>query len=177
MALLDSLLLEDYRDPREVWIALRSDGAATAPSKHQKVFGAGKILVEGNSIALAAGGGLLAIHCHDQQNLETTPSNVFGDVIVRRNRIRYVDGLFDPAWTGDGIKVSGAKNVILQDNAVEVAPADPVRSDRCGAVSHFDNRAPTGALIARVDPVTGKVIEELDAAAEDVLITACYGAS
>lgn len=27
MSLLDSILLEGYRDPREVWIALRSDGA------------------------------------------------------------------------------------------------------------------------------------------------------
>ena len=28
MSLIDALLLDPYRDPREVWIAVRSDGAA-----------------------------------------------------------------------------------------------------------------------------------------------------
>jgi len=82
---------------------------ATNPTV-QKVFGAGRILVERNTVELAIGSaGAIAVHVHDNALGTQNPDHVHGDVIVRDNNIRYLDGAFDPTYAGYAVQVNGAK--------------------------------------------------------------------
>ena len=141
----------------------------------KKVFGTGHVLIEGNLIELAPGeDGEQAIEIDDAQFGFQSPDYVHGEVLIRNNLIRYVDNAFDLDFDGDGILVSGARSLNVRENVVEVALADPIHNERCGVVEYFDNRTPSGGLLPRADPITGKAIEELDAAAEDALIAALF---
>jgi hypothetical protein len=140
----------------------------------QKVIGLNRILVENNSIQLAGGDeGELGIHLHDGSLSNQQPDHAHGEVIVRNNKIGYVDEVFDSSYEGAGIEINGAKNLTVENNTVEVT-ANPIQKERCGAVRYFDNRTPSGALLPGTDPDTGRSIEELDAAAEDALVTSLY---
>lgn len=125
------------------------------------------LLVEGNTIELAPGTkGLIGIHVDDNPAFTYT----HGDVIVRNNKIRYLDGSFAPSNTGYGIHVNGAKHLLVLNNILEVAPKNPLRNQRCGASSYFNNRAPNGTLIRGVEFTTGRKYDELETEAEDAFI-------
>jgi hypothetical protein len=137
-------------------------------------IGVEKLLVEGNHIELIADTvSPVPVGIHLEDGAATPEPH--GDVILRHNRIRYVDGATG-SFNGYGLQVNGAKGLILSHNQIETLPSgvNPIQTLRCPAVGWFDNRTPTGALIPREDPATGKPVEELDAAAEDVLVAACY---
>jgi hypothetical protein len=138
----------------------------------RKVYGVGRLVVEGNVIELATGSaGEVAIHLADTEDdpvaTEQTPDFRHGDMVIRHNKIRYVDGWLDPAWSGTGIKLAGAKNVIVSENSVECAAANPIKDFRCGAATYFHNETPSGALIQGCDGVTNMKFSELE---EDALL-------
>lgn len=125
------------------------------------------LLVEGNTIELATGNrGFIGIHVDDNPAFTYT----HGDVIVRNNKIRYLDGVFSTMNTGYGIHVNGAKHLLVLNNVLEVAPKNPLRNQRCGAVTYFSNRTPAGVLIRGMNVDTNRKHDELETEAEDALI-------
>jgi hypothetical protein len=150
-------------------------GGSASGATMQKVLGVGKLVVASNTIELATGAtGAIAIHLADTEgdgvSTEQTPDFRHGDVVVRHNRIRYLEGWFDPAWSGIGIKIAGAKNVIVSENVVECAPASPIKEFRCGTATYFHNDTPAGALIQGYDGVANSKYSELETEAEDALL-------
>ncbi len=156
-----------------------SPGSATAI---QKLFGIDRLLIEGNGIALATetSGELIGVQLEDLQPTglqdPSYPAYQHGQVIVRNNKIRYVDGAYQtsPPFVGYGIQIFGPENAIIQDNVVESVPADPIRNERCGTATYFNNRTPSGVLIRGLDSITGKKYDELETEAEDALVLAMF---
>jgi hypothetical protein len=70
-----------------------------------------------------------------------------GQVIVRKNKIRFVDGQLAATRegigipAGSGIQITGAKQVHLTNNVVEVNARNPVQIFRCGKVYVFNNES------------------------------------
>ena len=79
------------------------------------------------------------------------PPYPHGEVIIRNNIIKMVDGQTDPAFGAWGIFVPGAKRVVVEDNIVDVTNANPIREWRSGTVRLFNNRTAAGALIQGVN--------------------------
>jgi hypothetical protein len=137
----------------------------------EKVYGVGKLVVEGNVVELATGSdGLIGIHVDDNGLSPQATDYAHGDVVIRQNKIRYLDGWLDPAWSGEGIRVAGAKNEIVSENIVDCAPANPIKDFRCGTVTYFHNDTPAGALIQGYDGVANSKYSELETEAEDALL-------
>jgi hypothetical protein len=107
---------------------------------------------------------------HDAAASLQSPDHVHGDILVRGNKIGYLDGQFDPGYEGSGIQIDGAKNVIVSDNVVECAPLNPLQDFRCGAVTYFNNKTPAGALIQGYNGVEQTKYSELETEAEDTLL-------
>jgi hypothetical protein len=137
----------------------------------EKVYGVGNLVVEGNVVELATGSdGLIGIHVHDNELSLQATDYAHGDVVIRGNKVRYLQGLSDHGWAGEGIRVAGAKNVIVSENVVECAPANPIKDFRCGTVTYFHNDTPAGALIQGYDGVANSKYSELETEAEDALL-------
>jgi hypothetical protein len=165
-------------------IAVASDLASSATNiTLKKLFGLSNLLVEKNVIELAIGSdGEIAIHINDSKAEDPTPSTSFDtpdydclETIIRENRIRYVNGQFETSYVGTGIKVSGVKNVMVQNNVVEVAPSNPLKDFRCGTVNYFNNKTPAGALIQGVNGLDTTKYSELETEAEDALVLTLLG--
>lgn len=142
-----------------------------------RVYGrAGKLLIESNDVELAipTSGELIGIHLDDgSMALDPIyPAYVHGDALVRDNRIRYVDGQFDPGYAGYGLQANGVGRLMVQDQVLELAPANPLRNSGCGAVTYFNNRTPDGQLIQGVkqDNNVTRKYDELATVAEDAFM-------
>lgn len=154
-------------------------GSATAI---QKLFGLDRVIIEGNMISLApaTSGDLVGVQVEDLQptNLQDPdyPAYQHGQIITRNNKIRYVDGAFQtsPPFVGYAMQFFGARNAIIQDNIVESVPANPIRHERCGKTTYFNNRTPGGVLIRGVDSITNRKSDELETEAEDALVMAMF---
>jgi hypothetical protein len=150
-------------------------GNGSSPTM-QKIFGVSKLVVEGNTVELATGStGSVGIHIDDSALSPQAPDYAHGDVIVRDNKIRYVDGAFDPGFSGYGVQVNGAKNVLVRNNVVETAQTPLLRNNRCGSVKYFNDKTPAGALIQGVDEGnSNKKYDELETDAEDAMVLALF---
>ncbi len=165
-------------DINSIKVKTSASGSNTTVNTNQgskKVFSADKLVVEGNIVELATGStGVMGIHIHDIGSGTTapTPDFVHGDVIVRNNHIRYLDGAYDATYAGRGIEVNGAKNLLVHNNVAKVAEAtndERLRNARCGAVKYFNNRVPDGTLVRGVNKDTTKKYNELETDAEDAM--------
>jgi len=143
----------------------------------QKVYGVDKLAVEGNTIELATetSGELIGVHVHDAGLTgqdPVYPAYPFGDVVVRDNKVRYLNGAFQtsPAYIGYGLQVDGARNLVVGDNLVECVPANPIRNRRCGSLEYFNNRTPGGVLIQGYNEDNTKKYDELETEAEDAFV-------
>jgi hypothetical protein len=141
----------------------------------RKIFGVGNILVERNIIELAKDSSAqFAIHADDDKQdsdaSTDTPGYIFTEVVIRENRIRYLDGDFGSGWTGRAIKVCGARNVLIRDNISELALANPIQNFRCGTAQYFNNKSPRGALIQGYEGVGQTKYSELETESEDALL-------
>jgi len=151
-----------------------SQDAGANAATCQKVFGVNKVVVEGNNVELATTSTAAAIHFEDGSPALETPDYVHGDVQVRANRVRYVDGLFDPTYLGYGTEIHGVKNLTVRDNVVDSAVANPIRNTRCGSVNCFNNKSPANALIQglQTDVTPNKKYDELQTNADDAFVLA-----
>lgn len=162
----------------------------------KRVQGADKVVVEGNVIELAdldateyAAPNLadspdylpIAILLSDEAVPSPAPPCVFGDVVIRNNKIRYLDGRMQDAPTGQpmagtGVQVARAQNLLVQNNVVEIIPAHPLQNFRCaganGGVKYFNNQTPTGVIVQGYEGELGFSYSELATEAEDAFILA-----
>lgn len=147
-----------------------------------KVFGITESLViEGNTVELATAtsGQLIGIHTQDFAATGVLQGNpaayVFQSVIVRDNKIRYLDGT-PPAsgYVGYGIQVNSAANLIVRNNVVDSEPANPIQNARCGSVSYFNNLTSNGTLIQGWDGDTGTLYDELSTEIDDALVIGLF---
>jgi len=141
-----------------------------------RVFGIAKLVVEGNTIELAIGStGLIGIHLDDNGLASQAPDYAHGDVIIRDNKIRYLDGFFDSSCNGWSLQVNGAKNLLVRNNVVECFPPNPLRNNRCGSVKYFNDKTPAGVLIQGInEAASNKKYDELETDAEDALVLALF---
>ena len=147
----------------------------------KKVFGVNNLVLEGNTVELATAttGELIGIHAQDWWGTTnpaqdpTYPTYVFGKVIVRDNKIRYVDGAFASNYAGWGIQINGALDLLVRNNVAECAPTNPIRNNRCGSVKYFNDKTPAGVLIQGINEGnSNKKYDELETDAEDALVLA-----
>jgi len=131
--------------------------------------GVQRLVVEGNSIELATGApsSECAVQLHS-----TAPSGSYphGNVVIRDNRIRYVDG---GTGSAGGIKVWNAQNLLVRENTLELTPTLPERplmNKNCGTAQYFENRTPAGVLIRGYNETTSIFSSELETDAEDAFI-------
>jgi hypothetical protein len=150
-------------------------GNGSSPTM-QKIFGVAKLVVEGNTIELATGStGQIGVVVDDSSVSPQTPDYAHGDVIVRDNKIRYLDGFFDSSCTGYALQLNGAKNLLVQNNVVECYPTNPLRNNRCGSVKYFNDKTPAGVLIQGInEAASNKKYDELETDAEDALVLALF---
>lgn len=159
---------------RYVMTSNPGSGSVTGPTM-QKAFGVAKLVVESNTIELATGSnGLIGIHLDDNSLSPQTPEYAHGEVIIRDNKIRYVDGLFETGYTGYGIQVNGVKNLLVRNNVVDTVPADPIRNLRCGSVDYFNDKTPGGVLIQGFNEDNSRKYDELETEAEAALVLALF---
>jgi hypothetical protein len=103
-----------------------------------------KLLVEGNTIELATGTlGLLAIQLDDL----AAGSPPHGEVVIRNNRIRYLNGAVGASTWGSGTQIFGAKSLAVRDNILELATVVQLIDRRCTAVKYFNNQQPNSTLV------------------------------
>ncbi len=128
-----------------------------------------------NTICLVISTGLIGIQLDDNALSSQAPDYAHGDVIIRDNKIRYVNGAFDAGYTGYGIQVKGAKNLLVRNNVVEAVPVNPIRNNRCGSVKYFNDKTPAGVLVQGVnEAASNKKYDELETDAEDALVLALF---
>lgn len=107
----------------------------------RKVFGVGKLLAEDNYFELTPGVSPVGIELHDN-GAAVTPEYVHGEIIIRGNRIRYVDGITPITVSDVFIIVNGAKNLIIGNNIFESTNLSPIQNARCGTVMPYNNLDP-----------------------------------
>ena len=137
----------------------------------QKVFSVGRVIIEGNIIELRQGiSNQRAIQASD--NASSTPAYdyVYGDVIIRNNKLRYVDGATPNDSGATLIEVQGVKNVIIQNNVLDTIATAPLTDARCANATYFNNRTPAGVLVQGKNNDSGRKYDELETDAEDAFV-------
>jgi hypothetical protein len=112
-------------------------------------IGVERLLVERNHIQLIASSPTptpIGIHLDDRNVVPIPPPYVYGQITIRKNVVRYVDGT-PGSFNGYGIDVAGSNTLLVSDNIVEVTPANPIRNARCGSVRYFNNETPAGTRL------------------------------
>jgi hypothetical protein len=151
----------------------------------QRVFGVSNATIEGNvvELALATSGSLIAIHADDSKGTSapgpvdaTYPGYYFGKMVVRDNKLRYLDGQFASNYVGYGMQIDNAGDLLIRNNVIESAPVSPppMRNNRCGAVAYFNNLWPSGVLIQGTNGDTGNTYEELATIADFALVMSLF---
>ena len=131
--------------------------------------GVQRLLVEGNSIELATS----APSSEYAIQLDSTavpPTYVHGNIIIRDNRLRYVDS---GAGNGNGIRVYNAKNLLVRENVLELSPAQPLyplNCKNCGSVGYFENRTSAGVLLRGYNENYTTSYNELETEADEAFI-------
>lgn len=145
----------------------------------------GGLTIEGNVIELVAatsGSGIIGVHLNDSWGAATPsqdasyPTYVFARVIIRDNKVRYLDGVFASNYVGYGMQLNSAADLLVRNNVIESAPVTPppIQNDRCGAVAYFNNLWPSGLLIPGVNGDNNTQYEELSTLAEFALIMGLF---
>jgi hypothetical protein len=60
-------------------------------------------------------------------------------LILRGNKVVYAAGRADEVLVGIAAQVAGAKNVLVQGQVMDLAPANPLLDFRCGSVKYIHN--------------------------------------
>jgi len=143
----------------------------------KKIFGVSRAIIEGNIIELAVVSGAVAVAVADNNDsspYSELPDYVHGEIIVRNNKIRYVDG----APPNDGgatlMEIKGAKNVIVQNNVLDTIASTPLANARCGAATYFNNRTPSGKLIEGYNSDTAEHYGELETDNDFALVMSLF---
>ena len=98
------------------------------------------------------------------------PDYAHGDVILRNNKIRYVDGVVKATYTGEASRVNGAKALQVQNNVLSCIPANSMKNSRCGAATYFNDLTPLGTLLQGYNIDTSVKYDELATMTEDSFV-------
>jgi hypothetical protein len=115
--------------------------SATVNSAY-RVFSTDKLVVEGNIVELATGSnGAIAVHVHDNATAALTPDYAHGEVIIRNNKVRYLDGSFDASNAGYALHANGAKSLLppKQRGGVRAGQSDPQPAEWFGVLFQQQN--------------------------------------
>jgi hypothetical protein len=144
----------------------------------QRACGVGNLTIEGNTVELApaVSGELIGVHARDFWSSQdpTYPAYPFSKVIMRDNKIRYLDGGFSSSYVGYGTQFNSVGNLQVRNNVVDSAPANPLKNIRSGAVTYFNNLSPGGVLIQGLNQNTNTYYEELSTFAEFALVMGLF---
>jgi hypothetical protein len=102
------------------------------------------------------------------------PDYVHGDVIVRNNKVRYVEGTAPNDSGATLMDLRGAKSVIVQNNVFDTMATLPLNNRRCGSATYFNNRTPGGVLLQGWNSDAGRKYDELETLAEDALVMSMF---
>lgn len=162
-------------------------GTPVSASVIQKVFGVDRLVIEGNSISLAPNTSgnvddVVGIYLNGAglgPTDSTYPTYPHGDVIVRNNKIRFLDGAYEANFIGYGLQLNGAKRLIVENNVIESAQPNPMRNVRCGSVKYSNNRTFAGVLIrgyreAIIGGAGELYYDDLETDAEDAFVMAMF---
>ena len=133
-------------------------------------------------VTATVGSGIIGIHLNDCWGASVAtqdpifPTYVFARVIIRDNKLRYLDGVFASNYVGYGMQLNSAGDLLVRNNVIESAPLTPppIQNDRCGSVAYFNNLWPTGILISGVNGDNNSQYEELSTLAEFALIMGLF---
>jgi hypothetical protein len=143
----------------------------------RKVYGVSRAIVEGNIIELAAVSGAVAIGVADNNDsnpYSELPDYVHSDLIVRNNKVRYVDGAAPNDSGATIIDLRGAKNAMVQNNVLDTIATLPLNNRRCGSATYFNNRTPGGVLLRGWNSDTSRKYDDLETEAEDALVMSMF---
>ena len=116
--------------PIQFTVGVASSGATpVSVSSVQRVQSVARTIIEGNVIELVPGtSGTVAFEVRDNNAANPEPPDyLHGDVIIRNNKIRYMDGA-TPIDSGAAtlIVVEGVKNLIVKDNVLDTVATAPM---------------------------------------------------
>ncbi len=157
-----------------------ASGISPFDAAFQRSWGIDNFVIEDNQIELALVsqyeyGAPIGIQLYDNNAIlapDGLPPYIYGNIVIRRNVIRLLDGLSDPIYGGSGISIAGAKRVLVCDNIVNV-PIGPVISDyRCGDVKYLNNRTASGLLLQGTNAITLDKRTDLEVDIEDAALIA-----
>ncbi len=149
----------------------------------QKLFGVSNLTIEGNvaEVPTATSGSLIGIHVNDSWAASTPaqdatyPTYLFGKVLVRDNKMRYVDDAPPVSgYVGYGLQINSALDLLVRNNVITCQPTPAIQNDRCGSVAYFNNQTPAGALIQGANGDNGNPYEELSTEADFALVISLF---
>ena len=138
---------------------------------------AARVVFENNQIELTPSGGASAVvldDANDTSPYPEPPDHVFGDILVRGNQVRYVDGAPPDDGGATLFDISGVKHLIVQNNVVDTVAALPLQHRRCGHATYFNNRTPSGVLLRGWDEDLDRKLDELETEVEDAFVLALF---
>ncbi len=141
----------------------------------KKVLAVSRVIIEGNVIELLNASGVSAVSIADNNGsgaIAEVPDYLHGDIILRNNKIRYVDGIPPNDGGATLIEVEGSKNLMVQNNVLETIATLPLKNKRCGHATYFNNRTPAGKLLQGYENDLGIKYGELETDAEDAFVLA-----
>ena len=157
-------------------IVVRSPlSAPTSITSVSKVMSVSRAVIEGNVIELApnvSGRGIVLDDNNSGGAIAEPPDFIHGEIIIRNNKIRYVDGVAPTGVTDVMIQANGAKNLMVNNNVLDTANPLPDQNSRCGNVTYFNNRSPSGTLYQGWNVDTSRRYGELESQADDAFVLA-----
>jgi hypothetical protein len=188
----DGRVVQVLASPKPTSSSFAYHTSITSPSSatlndFYRVFGVATLIIEGNVVELntstsAGTDTIIGIHLNDAWGTTnplqdgTYPVYVFTTVIVRDNKIRYVDGQTASNYVGYPVKVTGAADLQVRNNVVEYASSitNPIRNARCGAATYFNNQTPAGALVLGWNLDNSTNYEELSTITDFALVMGLF---
>ena len=136
--------------------------------------GSMKLLVEGNQVELStvpvnpvAGRDAVGIIVYNDGGTSIKP---YQSVLLRGNRIQYLDDAVPATNPGSGTLVFGASNLLVRENFLTVTAPNPIRNSGCVSVQYFENKTPSGKLVQGFKEDDSTLYTELSTDADDAFV-------
>lgn len=156
-------------------------GSDTNITSVKRVLGIGRVVIEGNIVEVPSGGpyAYCGLKILDNQTGPKLPDYTHGDVVIRGNKVRLIDGVVpvsgDVAYAGE---IQGVKNLQVSNSVMglypKTAPSLPqlLQNTRCQNATYFNNRTSQGVLAQGYNQDTSRKYDELETYSEDAFVMA-----
>ena len=175
----DGVYIIRTQTPTSFTITLPGTGSSpVSVTSAKKVFGVSRAIIEGNTIELPLGDSavraIAMVDNNDSSPYSELPDYVHEQLIIRNNKIRYVDGAAPNDAGVTHIELKGIRNVIVQSNVLDTIADAPMASERCGAQTYFDNRTVEGGFAGPPGPATDGYEQTLDTPSDEAFVLAQF---